>query len=157
MNDLLSSQEIGKWEIKHYKYVTKCDKFLRTVSDRLQNSGNVDSRLVLSGEFSPPRPVLEALLWYVILWHTAKQRHHSLWRIKETLKLLFQLRVKEHVQQFSREEQQNAFAALEVISLELISWANGVQQDRSFGKFCGRFQDLLQVICPLVCISCVEN
>lgn len=149
-----------EWMTQMVSYDFKVFSYWRTVMDGLQNGGDVDSRRILSRQFPPKWPIFKAVHQYVILWHPAQQRHHPVRRMKESLKCSLQFRLIEHVHERSCEEQHNALAAVEIIkiiSMELIGGADCVQQNRSFAEFSGRFQDMLQVWCPFLCLSSVQN
>lgn len=110
---------------------------LHTVSEGLQNGGDVDRGLVVGVQFSPALPVLETLRHHVIVRDATEQHHHSVRRVKESMKRSVQFRVIEHVQEGSGEQQHDALAAVEVfkvISMELIRRADRVQQDRPFAE-----------------------
>lgn len=133
---------------------------LRTVSDGIQNGGDVDNGLVIGADLSPPLPVFKSLSRHVLLRDAAQQHHHSVWRVKESMHRSVQFRLIEHVQKGRGEQHHDAFTTLEVVEVvpvELIGRAHRVQQDRPLAELFAAFQDLLQIRGPLLRLGRMQD
>ena len=138
----------------------KCNDMMRTVSDGVQNGGDVDITVIFRTDLPPAVPVVKPLCLHVFLREAAQQHDHSVWGVKESVKCTLEVTFTEHVQEGHREEQHDALATVEVfkvISVELICRVDRVQQGRPLAEFARRFQDLLQIRRPFLSLGRVQD